>query len=328
MVVEGLSVITILYLLVLALAKKKHKIKKNKKNFFIVILPKFSLQNFKIIMKNSFVIKLFKITTFFVFTGRAYQLIFWDAPYRSLLWDQKLISPILEFFNFDWQSYAISLENDFYIQCLIQLNGVFFLICAILCVIVKSSSLKIIKTSLIFGGFLLVFLALLEAKSKSYIFTMFFEHTIQFSLPFIMLYYLKYKQLCKLITPLKVIIALTFLCHGLYALGTLLPLPASFVTITMTILGTTEETSIRLLFIAAILDFSIVIGLFITKIDKYILLYAFFWGLVTAFARTWSALIHSFSLLTFHQTFYETVFRLSHGLVPLILYYILKHKKQ
>jgi hypothetical protein len=278
-------------------------------------------------MRNSYVIKLLKITTFFVFIGRAYQLIFWDAPYRSLLWDEKLLSPLLEFlFNVEWQSYVISLDNDLYIQRLIQFNGVFFLICAILCLLVKSYSFKIVKIAIFFGGFLLVVLALLEAKSKFFVFAMFFEHTIQFSLPFILLYYLKNKEIYRLITPLKVVIALTFLCHGLFALGELLPLPASFVTITMNILGTTEETTIRLLFVAAILDFIIVVGLFIPKIIKYILLYAIFWGFITAIARVLSELTYSFSLLTMHQTFYETVFRLSHGLVPLLLYYILSFK--
>jgi hypothetical protein len=278
-------------------------------------------------MNQKLLLRLLKWTCFFIFIGRAYQFLFWDAPFRTILWDQELLTPIIEgFFNVSWQDYVTSLNNDSYIQNSIKANGVFYAVCATLCLIVNDKSSRLIKGIIFLGGILLICLALLQTKSKFYVFAMFFEHAIQFCSPFLLLYALKGDSLKKLIRPLKIVIALTFLCHGLYALGLFFPLPANFVTMTINILGTNEETTKTLLFIAALLDFVIVIGVFNPKLIKPVLLYAIFWGFLTAFARVWSELVYSFSLVTLHQALYETIFRWSHGLIPLVLYLILKDK--
>jgi len=266
-----------------------------------------------------------KLSVFFVFIGRAYQFIFWDAPFRSFLWDQKLLEPLIKgVFNMEWNNYVTSLTIDNYIQTAIKINGFYFLLCAILSLIIKKSSPKLIKYLLGFGGVLLVILALLITKSKFYVFAMFFEHSIQFGTPFLLLAYLKNNNILKLKLVLKILIALTFLCHGLYALGSIFPLPANFVTMTINILGTSEDTSKTLLIIAAVLDFVIAIGVFIPRIAKQVLLYAIFWGFITAFARVINGLHYSVSWLSLHQYLYETIFRLAHGIIPLLLYLIIK----
>jgi len=269
-----------------------------------------------------------KLSAFFVFIGRAYQFIFWDVPFRTLLWDQNLLEPILDVvFNIEWKEYVTSITYDYYIQTAIRINGFIYLICAVLCLIVNRNSLRIIRSFIIFGGILLVVLALLQTKSKFYVFAMFFEHSIQFGTPFVLLAYLKHSKELKFELQLKFLIALTFFCHGLYALGMFFPIPANFITMTINILGVSESTTKTLLFIAAILDFIIVIGVFVPKIAKSVLLYAVFWGLITAFARIVSEFHYSISLLSFHQTLYETVFRLPHGIIPFLLYLILRNKK-
>lgn len=276
-------------------------------------------------MNQKLIITLLKWTCFFIFLGRAYQFIFWDAPFRSVLWDQELMSPIVEgIFNISWQDYATSLSNDDFIQSCIKINGYYYLLCAVSCLIIKPNSYSVLHWIIGFGTVLLVILALLQTKSKFYVFAMFFEHAIQFGIPFLLLYYLKHLSFQKLINPLKILTALTFLCHGLYALGVFFPLPANFVTMTINILRTSEDTTKHLLFIAAILDFVIVVGLFIPKISKQVLLYAVFWGFITALARVWSELVYTDFLLVMHQSLYETVFRFSHGLIPLLLYFLIK----
>ena len=276
-------------------------------------------------MNQKLIITLLKWTCFFIFLGRAYQFIFWDAPFRSVLWDQELMSPIVEgIFNISWQDYATSLSNDDFIQSCIKINGYYYLLCAVSCLIIKPNSYSVLHWIIGFGTVLLVILALLQTKSKFYVFAMFFEHAIQFGTPFLLLYYLKHLSFQKLINPLKILTALTFLCHGLYALGVFFPLPANFVTMTINILRTSEDTTKHLLFIAAILDFVIVVGLFIPKISKQVLLYAVFWGFITALARVWSELVYTDFLLVMHQSLYETVFRFSHGLIPLLLYFLIK----
>ncbi|PSG88622.1 hypothetical protein [Aurantibacter aestuarii] len=280
-------------------------------------------------MSQQLVLNVLKWTCFFIFAGRAYQFLFWDAPFRSVLWDQDLLSPIVEgIFNIPWKDYVTSLQHDSYIQNSIRLNGVFYALCAFLSLIVQQNSSKIVKGIIFSGGTLLVILALLQTKSKFYVFAMFFEHAIQFGSPFLLLFYLKHFSVTRLIQPLKLMIALTFLCHGLYALGYFFPLPANFVTMTMNILGTDEPTTKTLLFVAALLDFVIVIGIYMPQLTKYVLAYAVFWGFITAFARIWSELVYSSALITIHQTLYETIFRLSHGLIPLLYYIILKKTQQ
>ena len=70
-----------------------------------------------------------------------------------------------------------------------------------------------------------------------------FHHPIVQKYFFLLLLYkesISYKQL---VFGLKVAIALTFTCHGLYAVG-YYPRPGKFIQMTMTILGTNKEASV------------------------------------------------------------------------------------
>lgn len=95
---------------------------------------------------------------------------------------------------------------------------------------------------------------------------------------------------------------------------------------TLHLLPVTEETAIQLLKIAAIIDFLIAILIFIPKLVKPVLLYAAFWGFITAFARIADGLSYDVSFSIVHQYLYTAVYRIPHGIVPLLLYYILKKK--
>jgi len=264
-----------------------------------------------------------KIASFCVLIGRAYQFLFWDAPYRSLLWDQKLMEPIVNLFGYNWIEFANSLIVDQYIKGAIRVNGVLFLISALLVINLKHNSNKWIKYIIWLSGFSIVILSLLQTKEKFYHLAMFFEHAIQFSLPFLLLFFIKHKNTKKLITYLKLVIALAFACHGFYAIGYLYPLPANFVTMTLNILPISEESARIFLLIAGILDFLIAIAVFIPKVAKPILIYAVFWGFLTALARIVSGLTYDISLSIFHQYLYLTIYRLSHGLAPLLLYLLI-----
>ena len=268
-----------------------------------------------------------RVCVFLVFIGRAYQHIFWDAPFRSLLWDQKLLEPlVLFFFNMDWNSYVTDLEIDKGIQVTIRLQGVLYLICAFLALVVKPTSKKIMKVIIWAGGASLVFLSLLITKEKFYHLAMLFEHAIQFGSPFLLLYFLKHQSIEKLKIQLKILIALTFICHGLYAIGEIYPLPQNFMTMTLNILPIDESAAKMLLFVAGILDFLIAILIFIPKAAKSVLIYAIFWGLLTALARVVSGLTYSVSLDILHQYLYLTVYRLPHGILPFVLYMIISNK--
>jgi len=265
-----------------------------------------------------------------VFIGRAYEHLFWDAPFRSLLWDQKLLSPIVEgVFNTSWRDYVTSSTADNVIQNLMKINGAFYAICAIVSLFINANSKKIFKIILFAGGVLLFLLALLLTKSKFYHISMFFEHSIQFGAPFVLLYLFKEKQnVAKLIMPLKVITALAFISHGVYALGTVYPLPANFVTMTLNILPVSENSAKSLLYVAGLLDFVAAVLIFVPKVSRIALLYAAFWGIATALARIISGLTYDVSLLTLHQYLFATVYRIPHGLIPLICFGILNYSKK
>ena len=266
-------------------------------------------------------LKFLKISSFFIFFGRAYQHLFWDAPYRSFFWDQQLLEPVISFvFDTTWQSYVTNLNTDHAIQFLTKSIGALYLVCAVISIIINENSKKWMRNILKLGAVSLVFLALIITKDKFYHLTMFFEHTIQFGVPIALLYFLKHKNTPLLLFYLKVCIALAFTCHGMYAIGVFYPLPGNFVTMTLNILPVQEEMAKNLLFVAGILDFIIAVAIFIPKLSKLALLYACFWGLITALARIVSGFHYDFSLSIIHQYFYLTLYRLPHGLIPLLIY--------
>lgn len=272
-------------------------------------------------MNTKTLLTFLKSCSFFIFFGRAYQHLFWDAPYRSFFWDQHLLEPVINFlFNTSWQSYVTDLNTDFAIQILTRSIGVLYLVCAVISIMINENSQKWIYNILKVGAVSLVFLALMITKDKFYHLIMFFEHTIQFGVPVALLYFLKHKNTPLLFFYLKIFIALTFTCHGMYAIGVFYPLPGNFVTMTLNILPVQEEMAKNLLFVAGILDFIIAFAIFIPKLSKIALLYACFWGLVTAFARIASGFHYGFSISIIHQYLYLTIYRLPHGLIPLLVY--------
>lgn len=268
---------------------------------------------------------LLKLCCFFIFIGRAYQFIFWDAPYRSLLWDQQLFEPIVNgLFDMEWQEYANSMRVDSIINTAVFINGLLFLLAGIASLFIKRKTQRIFKILILIGGFLLVFLSFLLTKEKFYHYAMFFEHSIQFGAPFLLIHFLNHNNYKKLLFYLKILIALTFTCHGLYAIGMLYPIPATFVTMTINILPITDTQALDFLLLAGILDFIVAIAIFIPRIAKFALLYACIWGLLTAFARIIGNFIFDFPWQTLHQYTYQMVYRIPHGLIPLIAYLILK----
>lgn len=269
-----------------------------------------------------------KISCFFIFIGRGYQHLFWDAPYRSFLWDQNLLEPIVnDVFHTPWHVYVSSLKADTLIQQFIIATGVLYVLCAFIALFINQKSNSWLRSIILLGGINLVLLSILITKEKFYHTAMFFEHSIQFSVPFILLYFLKKPNITQLTQILKAIIAIAFICHGLYAIGALYPIPGNFVTMTLNILPVSESTAKQLLFVMGILDFIVALCLYIPKCAKSALAYAFIWGILTAFARIFSALTYDVSVDIFHQYFYLTLYRIPHGLVPLLTLLIITNIK-
>ena len=245
--------------------------------------------------------------------------LFWDAPFRTLFWDQNLLEGIVtSLFDITWNEYATSPLNDKIIQGIIRGFGWFYLIVGIIALFIKAKH-RFLAWLLPLSTFFLTFLAYLYCKEKFHHIGQFFEYSLQIISP-LMLYLLLFRNAyLKVLFNIGAVAAgLTFVCHGLYAFG-YYPRPGKFVDMTINILHVKEPTAHALLWTAGLLDFLVVAGLFIRPIRSWCLGYMFLWGTVTALARVWSGMNIPFFWENIHQNLADTVYRLPHGLIPLVL---------
>lgn len=257
-----------------------------------------------------------QIATVAVFLGRAWQHIYWDAPYRTLLWDENWMKPILtRLFGVSWEEYVSN--SDQTIQSIIISVGCFYILCALATIFIqKLKNIAVIILSL--GGLSLIVLAALYCKERFFHIGQFFEYTLQWSSPFflILLFY-KQNVIPNIILLMKVVIALTFICHGLYAVG-YYPRPVGFMDMTMNILRINDNQAVIFLKTAGILDFIAGVLLFFPKkISIIALLYCITWGFFTSIARVWAHFYPEFLSNFLLQWPHESLYRFPHFLIPL-----------
>lgn len=274
-------------------------------------------------ISKSKVVNLLKVAVFFIFIGRAYQYIVYGAPFRALLWDEGLLQPIVEgFFNTPWREYATSKTVDIWIENATLINGIFLAIAAFSALLINQNNKKYLKYFIYFGSFSLLILSALLMKDKFFHNAQFFEHAIQVVTPLVLLFAIdKDSSFVQISKALKILVAITFTSHGLYALG-YYPIPGSFLDMTIISFGTSEDTAKIFLYVVGILDIIISILIFIPKISKYALWYAFLWGTATAMARVTGYFNPDLIAMSLENSLYRAIYRIPHGLVPLIIYYI------
>ena len=116
--------------------------------------------------------------TVFLFLGRAWQHIFWDAPFRSLLWDEGWMSGVVDsVLNMSWENYITSAEIDSNIQSMISGIGLFYLLCALMALMIQKWK-KVAGFFMILGSISLVILAALYCKERFFSMGQFFEYSI------------------------------------------------------------------------------------------------------------------------------------------------------
>ncbi|MFT4667949.1 MAG: hypothetical protein ACI9XB_004924 [Gammaproteobacteria bacterium] len=264
--------------------------------------------------------RLIQTATVFVFLGRAWQHLFWDAPFRVLLWDELWMKRIIEgIFHTPWERYITSMALDDGIQYSIQGVGVFYLLCAI----VAAFIFKVPKWTakiLLLGAAGLFFLACLYCKEKFFSLGQLLEYSTQIVSPLLLYFwvYPKWKAATYRLIA-KVAIAFTFICHGLYAVN-YYPRPGNFVEMILNTFGVSEATAVQLLLAAGIIDFMVSIAIFIPgKIAKVALSYIVFWGFATTFARYTSYLDFSYLLESLSQWTWQVMIRFPHFMIPLAI---------
>jgi hypothetical protein len=277
---------------------------------------------------NSKSILLLKLSVIFIFIARAYQHIFWDVPYRAILWYEKMMSPLLGVFNIKWSEFVNDTDVDGKIQFVIKGIGVLYLVAAFLVLLLNEESKKGIKITIKCIAFWQFFVVFLFTKESFFQVGQYLEHSLQLGLPLLLLYFYSGNYVRnKAILILKVVIGITFVSHGLYAFG-FYPVPGNFIDMTIAIFGTSEEVVRDFLWVAGVIDVLILPLLFVDKAMKIVVVYAIFWGFLTALARIVANFSMDFPLQTLHQYGFETIVRLCHGLGPLVLFFMINEEEK
>lgn len=262
-----------------------------------------------------------------LFFGRAWQHLFWDAPYRSLLWSQETMAGAVGFFlGLSWEDYATSPAVAAVIAGSIKIIGGFYLVCGI-------AALRFTPTRrwthlmLALGALALTFLAYCSYRDRLHRIGEFVEHASQFALPLLVVLWSRAIFSREVLANvLRVVIALTFAGHGLYAIG-VYPTPGEWVTMTMALTGLGDGAAMDFLRIAGGLDFVVAAALFVPHLARPALVYAAAWGLLTALARVaafvrWDNFAESAS-----QWGFETLVRLPHAALPVALLWLLRARE-
>ena len=245
---------------------------------------------------------------------------FWDAPVRAFFWNEQLLKYWVEsYMGIDWQEYVTSVGLEYFLQGITKSLGVLYIVCAVIVLSVKPAKHKGSKLLLI-GASALLFLALLYYKEQFYRIGQLIEYTCQIAAPVFLFWIVRGKSITdrKVLFYMKLAIAFTFIGHGLYAVG-YYPQPGHFVDMVIRIFHVSEAVARNILIVAGIMDFVLAVFIFVPRLAKPFLAYAFVWGFLTAMARV-VAYFHVEAIAdSLSQWAFETIYRMPHAGLPLLV---------
>lgn len=275
---------------------------------------------------------------FSVFLGRGLQHLLFGAPYRTLLWDEAWMAWLVEgIFQTPWSDYVTNATVDQNITTATKIIGVFYLLCAIISIFLKKLP-RFFGYFLLIGAAGLVFLAFLYYKERFFQLAQFLEYSLQFCAPIFLYWFSNFSnsfplkistsQSLKFSLSLKIAIATTFICHGLYAVG-YYPRPGGFMEMVLNILSFPEERVNQFLLFVGIMDFIAAIAIFFPrKIAISAMVYIIFWGFMTTIARVWAYFQSDFWQETLLRWLPESIMRFPHFLIPLVaLLWMIREQK-
>lgn len=257
-----------------------------------------------------------------VFIGRAWQHLFWDIPLRELLWHEAWMSGLVSrWLGMTWEAYISSMAIDNFMVGFSIGMGLFYAGCAVASILVNEKR-QWLGRMLLAGSLGLLLLSGLYWLEKFQSIGQFIEYALQVATP-VFLYWVLFKNENQkyLLFAMKIAVALTFIGHGLYALG-FYPVPVLFMQMTINFFQIGDIAAKTFLQIVGILDLVAAILLFVPSriLQNIALWYCIIWGTVTAFARIVCHFDTQIPVESCHQWLHEVVYRLPHGGVPLILY--------
>lgn len=249
-----------------------------------------------------------------------------EPPYQAFLWDQQFmgwlvkITTGLEWRDFLMDHLASNLITVFTRtmagMLLLGLGSAFFI----------SPKRPWAKYGLYLASIILCFQAFCSFLDVGYQLPMFLEHALRFAAPWFLAVAVLKGFSSQLVRAMLIATGLTFVNHGLYAMGVGVPVPGHFIDMVMESLGVSQGTAQTMLLIAGILDQVMVVGLIFLLTRKISLLYGVFWGFVTALARITSYVrfdvLFGMSLMAY---FPEFLVRAPHFVIPLVLWQVVKN---
>lgn len=263
-----------------------------------------------------------------VLVGRAWQHIFWDPPYRTILWDESLFKPFVEkVIGLKWEKYVTDLDVDRTIQNSIIAIGIYFLVVAIACLFIQYKK-KLISIMVLIASFLLVLLAIAYWKEFFWDLPQFVELIAQWMSPIIFLGTVyAFEKNINVFRLVNITLGLTFIGHGLYAVG-LFPLPGNWVDLIINTFNCSESTAKLFLNIVGVGDIIACLLLFFPKFRLIGLYYMLIWGLIAALGRLTGNYIPGLGFLNFlHTNLPEFLFRVPQFLLALLGILLLKDKQ-
>lgn len=265
--------------------------------------------------------RLLQTAAFALLLGRAWQHLFWDAPYRELLWDEYWMKDLVSLvFGLSWSEFVGNPLYDERIRLFSQGIGYFYLLSAGAALGINWFP-KIARRILNTSGVALLILALIVWKEYSWQIGQLLEHSLQWATPLLLAASSKRSIPEQWVRyGARAAISATFIGHGLYALG-YYPVPGNFLEMTMRSLPIEENPARQFLFVIGILDMLAAVGVVWPKRFKTALFtYLVCWGLLTSLARVWSYFSFDFFENWVQMWIHELLMRFPHFLVPWFLW--------
>ncbi|MBA3901683.1 MAG: hypothetical protein H0X62_16020 [Bacteroidetes bacterium] len=228
-----------------------------------------------------------------------------------------------------WLEYTSNEAIEIAISNSILFVGGLYILFAIASLIISNKATLVNKIAKVFvaaGAINLVFLAFLFSKEIFMDFAQFFEYAIQVAAPALLLFSCSKFSRQKMKLYLKIAISLTFISHGLYAIG-YYPTPGNWVDMVIYTISVSDEQALGILKVAGYLDIFLGILIFVPKLLKPTMVYLFLWGLATTSARIYTNLYID-SLWTILEIYvHEVLVRIPHFLLPLLMLHLVWKEK-
>ncbi len=291
------------------------------------------ITNIKLNSNYSIVTIILRITAFLLFLGRAWEHIVWDGPYRNIYYNPHGFGNFLEWIT--GTPLAEIYRSDFhrnFIDGFTVSIGLIYVLAAI-SVWFHRPSRKWSGWIIIAGTVALGLTYYGYFVGKHYNWGTLLEHSSQFITPILLLMLLRGKSSKVIFVLAQVSIALTFICHGLFAYG-YYPQPGNFIDMMITGWGMSEDVAIKSLEHIGVIDFVfggivlIPIGLVIrsewwSKALKPVLIlflvYGILWGFLTAFARIYLHWDGTMIWRSIEGHLHQFLVRVPHATIPLII---------